>query len=130
MNIIYNIAVFKISIILSFLKLFNTKVKKFIDQRSNVFEILEKNISKTDKYIWIHVASLGEYEQGLPVFKELKKIYKNHKILLSFFSSSGYENKKDNSIADLTVYLPIDSYSNSKKFIKTVNPEMVFFVKY
>ena len=130
MNIIYNIAVFKISLILSFLKLFNTKVKKFIDQRSNVFEILEKNISKTDKYIWIHVASLGEYEQGLPVFKELKNIYKNHKILLSFFSSSGYENKKDNSIADLTVYLPIDSYSNSKKFINTVNPEMVFFVKY
>ena len=74
MNIIYNIAVFKISLILSFLKLFNSKVKKFIDQRNNVFEILEKNISKTDKYIWIHVGSLGEYEQGLPVFKELKKI--------------------------------------------------------
>ena len=91
---------------------------------------LEKNISKSEKYIWIHVASLGEYEQGLPVFKELKKIYKDHKILLSFFSSSGYEVKKNNEIADLTVDLPLDNYLNSKKFIKIVSPKMAFFVKY
>ncbi len=127
---LYNILIFKTTVLLFFLKFFNKKIRAFVDQRKNVLNTLEKNISKSEKYIWIHVASLGEYEQGLPVFKELKKIYKDHKILLSFFSSSGYEVKKNNEIADLTVYLPLDNYFNSKKFIKIVCPKMAFFVKY
>ena len=127
---LYNILIFKTTVLLFFLKFFNKKIRVFVDQRKNVLSTLEKNISKSEKYIWIHVASLGEYEQGLPVFKELKKIYKDHKILLSFFSSSGYEVKKNNEIADLTVYLPLDNYFNSKKFIKIVSPKMAFFVKY
>ncbi len=130
MNTLYNIIIFKTNVLLFFLKFFNKKIKSFVNQRRDVFNILEKNISNSEKYIWIHVASLGEFEQGLPVFKELKKIYKHHKILLSFFSSSGYEVKKNNDVADLTVYLPIDSCFNSKKFIKIVNPKMAFFVKY
>ena len=72
MNIIYNIAVFKIKVLFFVLKFFNSKIKLFLDERKNVFEILEKNISNSEKYIWIHVASLGEYEQGLPIFKEIK----------------------------------------------------------
>lgn len=130
MNIIYNIAVFKIKVLFFILKFFNSKIKIFLDERKNVFEILEKNISNSEKYIWIHVASLGEYEQGLPIFKEIKSLYHDHKIVVSFFSSSGYEVKKKNSIADLTVYLPIDSYLNSKKFIDIINPKLAFFVKY
>jgi len=129
-NIIYNIAVFKIKVLFFILKFFNSKIKLFLEERKNVFEILKKNISNSEKYIWIHVASLGEYEQGLPIFKEIKSLYHDHKIVVSFFSSSGYEVKKKNSIADLTVYLPIDSYLNSKKFIDIINPKLAFFVKY
>ena len=83
----------------------------------------------TDNYIWIHVASLGEYEQGLPIFKEIKSLYKNHKIVLSFFSSSGYQVRKNNPIGDITVYLPLDTSKNSRKFVSLINPKMVFFVK-
>ena len=85
---------------------------------------------KVKKYIWIHVASLGEYEQGLPVFKEIKSLYKDHKIILSFFSSSGYELRKNNLISDLTVYLPIDSHYNAKTFIELIDPKIAIFVKY
>lgn len=130
MNIIYNIALIKIRVLFFILKFFSSKIKSFINERKNVFEILENNISNANKHIWIHVASLGEYEQGLPVFKEIKALYKNHKIVISFFSSSGYEVKKNDSIGDLTIYLPIDTNSNSKKFISIVKPEIVFFVKY
>ena len=130
MNIIYNIVVFKIKVLFFILKFFNSKIKLFLDERKNVFEILEKNISNSEKYIWIHVASLGEYEQGLPIFKKIKSLYHDHKIVVSFFSSSGYEVKKKDSIGDLTVYLPIDSYLNSKKFIDIINPKLAFFVKY
>ncbi|MDA9241789.1 3-deoxy-D-manno-octulosonic acid transferase [Flavobacteriaceae bacterium] len=120
----------KIRILLFFFKLFNSKIRTFINERKNVFEILEKTISKNDIYIWIHVASLGEYEQGLPVFKEIKSLYKNHKIVLSFFSSSGYEVRKNNPIGDITVYIPLDTSKNSSKFVSLINPKMVFFVKY
>ena len=130
MIVLYNILMVKIRILLFFFKLFNSKIRTFINERKNVFEILEKTISKTDNYIWIHVASLGEYEQGLPIFKEIKSLYKNHKIVLSFFSSSGYQVRKNNPIGDITVYLPLDTSKNSRKFVSLINPKMVFFVKY
>ena len=130
MNVIYNIAIFKIKILLFVLKFFNSKIRSFNNERKNVLKNLKKNISKNDNHIWIHVASLGEYEQGLPIFKEIKSLYKNHKIILSFFSSSGYEVRKNNPIGDLTIYLPLDTKSNAQKFISLINPKMVFFVKY
>ncbi len=80
--------------------------------------------------LWFHCASLGEYEQGLPVFKELRKDYPKHKIILSFFSPSGYEIKKNNSIADVVVYLPLDLKKNAKQFLDLVQPELTIFVKY
>jgi len=129
-NVIYNIAIFKIKILLFVLKFFNSKIRSFNNERKNVLKNLKKNISKNDNHIWIHVASLGEYEQGLPIFKEIKSLYKNHKIILSFFSSSGYEVRKNNPIGDLTIYLPLDSPYNAKKFISLLNLKMVFFVKY
>lgn len=79
--------------------------------------------------MWVHCSSLGEYEQGLPVFKKLKEKYNDHKIVLTFLSPSGYEVKKASSIADLVIYLPIDSNKNVKRFLKIVNPELVVFVK-
>ena len=130
MNIVYNLLINIIQLNLHFLKYFNQKIFKFLNERKEIFKILKSNISENEKYIWIHVASLGEYEQGLPIFKKIKSLYKNHKIILSFFSSSGYDLKKNNPISDLTVYLPIDSAYNSKKFIDLINPEIVIFVKY
>ena len=112
------------------LKFFNSKIRSFNNERKNVLENLENSVSKNDNHIWIHVASLGEYEQGLPIFKEIKSLYKNHKIILSFFSSSGYEVRKNNPIGDLTIYLPLDSPYNAKKFISLLNLKMAFFVKY
>ena len=130
MRVIYNIVILQIKSLLFILKFFNSKIRSFVEERKKVLEILEKTISKTDNYIWIHVASLGEYEQGLPIFKEIKSLYKNHKIVLSFFSSSGYQVRKNNPIGDITIYLPLDTSKNSRKFVSLINPKMVFFVKY
>ena len=130
MGIIYNFFIQTIKIILHFLKYFNSNIYKFFNERKDVLKDLEFNISNNEKYIWIHVASLGEYEQGFPVFNEIKSLYNDHKIVISFFSSSGYNVRKLNPISDLTVYLPIDTEKNANKFLDLLNPKMVFFVKY
>lgn len=89
-----------------------------------------KNINQKDKIAWFHCASLGEFEQGRPLLEEVKKHFPNHKILLSFYSPSGYEAKKNYSLADYVVYLPNDTRKNAKKFVSMVNPDLVFFIKY
>ena len=101
-----------------------------MDGRKPVFEILQNKICPNDKSIWFHAASLGEYEQGLPVIEKIKIKYPNHKIVVTFFSPSGYEVRKNNAVADVTVYLPLDSKKNAKDFLSLVHPEMVFFIKY
>lgn len=105
-------------------------MKLFVNGRKEVFPILQSKLNPKDATIWFHAASLGEYEQGLPVIEKIKKTFPNHKIVVTFFSPSGYEVRKNNTIADATVYLPLDTKSNVKKFIKTINPELVFFIKY
>lgn len=109
---------------------FNKKVKKGIDGRKTTFDTLKTSLNKNDKTLWFHCASLGEYEQGLPVFKELRKHYNNHKIILSFFSPSGYEIRKNTPIADAVVYLPLDTKKNAKEFLNLIKPELTIFVKY
>jgi len=109
---------------------FGKKVKQFRSGQQNVWKQLNNCINPSKTQIWMHVSSLGEYEQGLPVIEKLKDKYPNHQIILSFFSPSGYEIKKDNSPADCVIYLPIDNTKNVRKFLDLVNPEMVFFVKY
>ena len=130
MFVIYNFIVSLASQILKLVALFSPKMKLFVDGRKTVFHTLDKKINTSDKTIWFHAASLGEYEQGLPVIEKIKEKYPNHKIIVTFFSPSGYEVRKNNTVADVTVYLPLDSTSNAKKFIKLVHPEMVFFIKY
>lgn len=130
MTFIYNFILLFASQVLKILALFSPKIKLFVEGRKSVFQILKKNIQATDKTIWFHAASLGEYEQGLPVIEKVKEKYPNHKIILTFFSPSGYEVRKNNTIADVTVYLPLDTISNAKQFLKVVHPEMVFFIKY
>lgn len=127
---IYNLFVLLASQLLKLLALFSPKLKLFVNGRTTVFETLQSKINPTDKTIWFHAASLGEYEQGLPVIERIKEQYPNHKIVITFFSPSGYEVRKNNAIADATVYLPLDTIANAKRFLTLVHPEMVFFIKY
>jgi 3-deoxy-D-manno-octulosonic-acid transferase len=130
MSFIYNFILLFASQLLKILALFSPKLNLFVEGRKSVFEILKNNIQEFDKTIWFHAASLGEYEQGLPVIEKVKQKYPNHKIIITFFSPSGYEVRKNNTVADVTVYLPLDTISNAKQFLKVVHPEMVFFIKY
>ncbi|EWH13818.1 three-deoxy-D-manno-octulosonic-acid transferase domain-containing protein [Cellulophaga geojensis KL-A] len=109
---------------------FNPKIKLFVQGRKNIYNTLSKNISVKDDVIWVHTASLGEYEQGLPVIEKLKKNYPTYKFVVTFFSPSGYQVKKDDNIANAIVYMPLDTLKNAKKFIKAVNPKLAVFVKY
>ena len=102
----------------------------FIKGRKHTYHILEDKLKSSDKVIWVHTASLGEFEQGLPIIEALKKEYTNYKILVSFFSPSGYEIKKDTTAADAVVYLPLDTQTNAKKFIKAAHPSLAIFIKY
>lgn len=95
-----------------------------------MYETLQQKISATDKTIWFHCASLGEFEQGVPIMEAIKNLKPDHKIVVSFFSPSGYEIKKNTPLADVVVYLPMDTPSNAKKFISAVHPSFTFFVKY
>jgi 3-deoxy-D-manno-octulosonic-acid transferase len=130
MLFLYNLVVSIAGVFLKIVALFSPKIKLFIEGRKNVFTILEEKIKPTDKTIWFHSASLGEYEQGLPVIEKIKEKYPSHKIIVTFFSPSGYEVRKNNTVADVTVYLPLDTKSNAKKFLKLAHPELAFFIKY
>ena len=127
---IYNFIVFLASQLVKLIALFNPKMKLFVDGRKSVFSTLQSKINANDKTIWFHAASLGEYEQGLPVIEKIKEKYPSHKIIVTFFSPSGYEVRKNNLIANVTVYLPLDTKSNVTRFLDLVHPEMVFFIKY
>ena len=109
---------------------FSKKMKLFVDGRKQVFQTLKENISSTDKTIWFHCASLGEFEQGLPIMEAIKKEKPDHKLIITFFSPSGYEIKKNTPIADVVTYLPYDTLINAKQFLKIAHPSLVFFVKY
>ena len=130
MLFIYNLIVHIASFLLKIVALFSPKMKLFVTGRKTVFTTLENKIKSDDKTIWFHAASLGEYEQGLPVIEKIKEKFPSHKIVVTFFSPSGYEVRKNNTVADCTVYLPLDTKNNAQKFLKLVHPEMVFFIKY
>ena len=127
---IYNLIIILASLMVRFLAIFSPKLSLFVSGRKEVLDKIKNNINTTDKTIWFHAASLGEYEQGVPVIEKIKTNYPSHKIVVSFFSPSGYEVRKNNTLADVTVYLPLDTKSNAQKFIETIHPEMVFFIKY
>ncbi len=110
--------------------IFNPKAKKWLRGRKNIFEALEKAIPAGEQIIWIHCASLGEFEQGRPVIEKLKAQYPKHRILLTFFSPSGYEVQKIYKGADWVFYLPMDGPRNAKRFLEIVHPSLVIFVKY
>lgn len=128
--ILYNIAINITSIFLPIIALFSAKVKLFVNGRKSVFADLKEHITDKDSTIWIHAASLGEYEQGLPIVEKLKAAYPTFKIVVSFFSPSGYEVVKQTTTADLVTYLPLDTAQNTKRFIKLLHPKIAIFIKY
>ena len=130
MFFLYNQIVFIAGFLLKIVAFFSPKMALFVKGRKDVFKTLEEKIQSSDKSIWFHAASLGEYEQGLPVIEKIKEKYPSHKIIVTFFSPSGYEVRKNNTVANCTVYLPLDTQKNAKQFIELTNPELVFFIKY
>ena len=130
MLFLYNLVVLFAGFLLKIIALFSPKMKLFVEGRKVVFPTLEQKIKQSDKTIWFHAASLGEYEQGLPVIEVIKEKFPLHKIVVTFFSPSGYEIRKKNTIADVTIYLPLDTKKNAQEFIKLVHPDLVFFIKY
>jgi len=130
LTVVYNFAIQLVNALLPALGLFNEKIKKGVIGRKKTLNFLLKNIGKSDTVFWFHCASLGEYEQGLPVFKNLKLLYPQAKIVLTFFSPSGYEIRQENPITPLVVYLPLDTKKNVNLFLKGVRPSLVIFVKY
>jgi len=129
MRFLYNIFIHIYILALNLISPFNKKVKIMLKGEKECFDRLQ-NLNSEDKVAWFHCASLGEFEQGRPLIEEVKKQFPEYKILLSFYSPSGYESKKDYALADYVVYLPNDTKSNAKKFVKKVNPDLIFFIKY
>lgn len=130
MFFLYNILTIIVKYLLNIVALFVPKIRLFVDGRKTVFSTLEAKLQPGDKTIWFHAASLGEYEQGLPVMEKVRAMHPEHKIVLTFFSPSGYEVRKNATTADVIVYLPMDTLANAKRFLSIVKPEKVFFIKY
>jgi 3-deoxy-D-manno-octulosonic-acid transferase len=130
MNVLYNLSIFFYSILIRLALPFNTKAGQIWKGRQRVFAELPKKIKHDRPIIWVHCASLGEFEQGRPLIEAIKKQHPEYQIFLTFFSPSGYEIRKYFELADYIYYLPADTKSNARKLIELVNPEIVFFVKY
>ncbi|HLW32965.1 MAG TPA: glycosyltransferase N-terminal domain-containing protein [Aequorivita sp.] len=130
MGILYNTLIYLASFGATATSFFSPKMKLFVNGRKDVFEKLQRHIALSDKTIWVHCASLGEFEQGVPIMEEIKRTKPKYKIVVSFFSPSGYEIKKNSPIADVVVYLPLDTPNNAKRFIDAIHPSLAIFVKY
>lgn len=126
----YNFVIYIYLFAVKLVSLFNPKVKLMVKGHSEVFDILKSKIEKDKKYIWFHAASLGEFEQGRPLMERIRRQYPEYKILLTFFSPSGYEVRKNYQGADVICYLPFDTPRNARRFVKLANPCMAFFIKY
>lgn len=126
----YNFVISLYALIVHLLSPFHRKAKLMVKGHKEVYSILKEKINPKDKYIWLHAASLGEFEQGRPIIENIKANYPAYKILLTFFSPSGYEVRKDYELADVVCYLPFDRKRNVKKFLELANPEIAIFIKY
>ena len=129
MNPLYNITAHITYFILTIYGLFNSKMQLFVKGRKETFQKVSV-LKKEDKVVWFHAASLGEFEQARPIIEEIKERYSNYKIVVTFFSPSGYEIRKDYELADVVCYLPFDTRGRVKKFIERIDPELAIIVKY
>ena len=130
MNALYNLSIFFYSILIRLTAPFNIKAKQISKGRKQTFTELQAKIKHDRPIAWVHCASLGEFEQGRPIIEAIHKQYPQYQILLTFFSPSGYEIRKNYDLADYICYLPADTKKNAERMIELVRPEVVFFVKY
>lgn len=127
---IYNIVIYFVLWGIAIASLFNEKVRKMWHGEREAFKILKQKVDPNAKYIWFHAASLGEFEQGRPLMERIRKDYPQYKILLTFYSPSGYEVRKNYEGADIICYMPVDTRLNAIRFLRLVRPVMAFFIKY
>lgn len=127
---IYNIVIYFVLWGIAIASLFNEKVRKMWRGEREAFKILKQKVDPNAKYIWFHAASLGEFEQGRPLMERIRKEYPQYKILLTFYSPSGYEVRKNYEGADIICYMPVDTRLNAIRFLRLVRPVMAFFIKY
>ena len=127
---IYNIVIYFVLWGIAIASLFNEKVRKMWCGEREAFKILKQKVDPNAKYIWFHAASLGEFEQGRPLMERIRKDYPQYKILLTFYSPSGYEVRKNYEGADIICYMPVDTRLNAIRFLRLVRPVMAFFIKY
>jgi len=130
MNALYNLSIFLYSILIRLTAPFNIKARQISKGRKQTFADLQAKIKHDRPIVWVHCASLGEFEQGRPIIEAIRKQHSDYRILLTFFSPSGYEIRKNYDLADYICYLPADTKKNAQKLIELVRPEIVFFVKY
>ena len=126
----YNLAIYLYLLGVAIYSLFNEKVRKMWRGERDAFRILREQVDPNARYVWFHAASLGEFEQGRPLMEQMKREHPDIKILLTFFSPSGYEVRKNYEGADIICYLPLDTITNARRFLRTVRPETAFFIKY
>lgn len=127
---IYNIVIYFVLWGIAIASLFNEKVRKMWRGEREAFKILKQKVNPNAKYIWFHAASLGEFEQGRPLMERIRKDYPQYKILLTFYSPSGYEVRKNYEGADIICYMPVDTRLSAIRFLRLVRPVMAFFIKY
>lgn len=128
--LIYNLGILLYEWLLRVVVLWNPKARQWVDGRRNIFDRMAERISPSDRVVWMHVASLGEFEQGRPILEAIRKEHPDRKILVTFFSPSGYEIRKNYAGADYIFYLPSDTPYNVRRFLDIAHPEMAIFVKY
>ena len=127
---IYNLIIYLYQLGVVIYSLFNEKVRKMWRGERDAFRVLKEKVDPEARYVWFHAASLGEFEQGRPLMEQLRKDHPDYKILLTFFSPSGYEVRKNYEGADIICYLPLDTITNARRFLRTIRPVMAFFIKY
>lgn len=126
----YNLGIYLYLIGVAITSLFSDKVRKMWKGERNAVRVLKEKVDPKAQYVWFHAASLGEFEQGRPLMEQLRREHPEYKILLTFFSPSGYEVRKNYEGADIICYLPLDTITNARRFLRTIRPVMAFFIKY
>ena len=130
LTLVYNIIIYIYLLGVAVASFFSTKVRKMWRGERDAFDVLRNNVEEGAQYVWFHAASLGEFEQGRPLIEELRHTHQQYKVLLTFFSPSGYEVRKNYEGADIVCYLPLDTPLNARRFLRLVRPVMAFFIKY
>lgn len=126
----YNLIIYLYLLGVAVYSRFNEKVRKMWRGERDAFRVLREKVDPSARYVWFHAASLGEFEQGRPLMEQIKREHPDIKILLTFFSPSGYEVRKNYEGADIITYLPLDTITNARRFLRIIRPEMAFFIKY